>query len=175
MNTALNKGKATDGHLNRWEIELLEYLFARPEYTATLSEIQVLWEDGSKYKDGQSLAYRKAQNSTRKLIRLQCLWRTAKGTYTICWPNRARNKIILSKRFAAAQAKVFTAAELEALLEASGNYPTKAARARAVGIEARRWSRLVAGTEATATEQEAIQACVREQGFDKSDAAGTTA
>lgn len=179
------KGKMPIGLLNAKEVKIVEFLLTRPEYMATLKEMADVFPDAGIYKDtkstidpnqvgadeGNPRGYRWAQNCTRKLLRKKVISRMEEtgeamppGIYR-AWPRRAQRFLEDTAAHNAMASKTYTAAALEDVLIQDGNYPTKAARARVVGIGASRWGRLVSGATPKDDEQDKINAeCIARSG-----------
>ena len=172
MNPGMQKileGKAVGNFLNDHELAICKWLWNKGpdknDMVGHLKDFMPLMEIEEKYKapgkhnDGEAKAYRWAQNSTRKLVDRGIVDRIDKGTYQVIRPIRLKNCIHKTEEWKALLSGTYSASQVHAALEPE--YGTKAGVARKVGIDARRWSRLLEGSPPNDEEQKKINAAFK--------------
>lgn len=166
------EGKARGEHLNDKELAIMQFLQGEPDNTGHLKDFMPIllklgnsdgeYQCSAKYPDsaseGEKRAYRHAQNSTRKLLRIGAIHRIPNGDKTWdgkpeyhpglyqMWPNRGGRLIQETLAWLKDKDKTVTPMELHTALVKTGDYPSKVATARYVGIKARRWGSILGGT-----------------------------
>ena len=169
MPQTIRKGQAPQDLLNPKELAVLEFLLTQPDYTAHLNDMSECFPTAGVYQDtistrdknkkgvneGNEKNYRWAQNSCRKLLRKHIIVREGQGTYR-AWPRKSQRFITATRLWMAETAVDRTPSALQERLAASGDYPSKAALARAVKIPAKRWARVLGGAPLKEGEQDLI-------------------